>query len=159
MAIGLPDINLIFKGLAASAIQRSERGIVACILKDDTEGGQRLATYESIIDIDFENWSETNYGFLKLVFEGGPVRVIALREKTASANLSAALKELMYCLPIISAGTAGIMRRPAPACPALICRKKGVLSAAAAYGRRDSACPWRAFGGVMGSKISPSITM
>ena len=108
MAIGLPDINLIFKGLAASAIQRSERGIVACILKDDTEGGQRLATYESIIDIDFENWSETNYGFLKLVFEGGPVRVIALREKTASANLSAALKELMYlrwnylCYPEIS---------------------------------------------------------
>lgn len=96
MALGLPNITIIFKGLAASAIERSERGIVACILKDDTEGGQRLSTYESVIDIDFEHWTEANYGFLKLIFAGGPVRVIVLREKTESANLSAALKELMY---------------------------------------------------------------
>ena len=96
MALGLPNITIIFKGLASSAIERSERGIVACILKDDTEGGQRMSTYESVIDIDFEHWTEANYGFLKLIFAGGPVRVIALREKTASANLSSALKELMY---------------------------------------------------------------
>ena len=80
MALGLPNITIIFKGLASSAIERSERGIVACILKDDTEGGQRLSTYESVIDIDFEHWTEANYGFLKLIFAGGPVRVIALRE-------------------------------------------------------------------------------
>lgn len=96
MALGLPNITITFKGLAASAIERSERGIVACILKDDTEGGQRLAVYESIIDIDFEHWTEANYGFLKLVFEGGPVKVLALREKTDSPNLQTALKELMY---------------------------------------------------------------
>lgn len=96
MALGLPNITIIFKGLASSAIERSERGIVACILKDDTEGGQRMSTYESVIDIDFEHWTEANYGFLKLIFAGGPVRVIALREKTASANLPSALKELMY---------------------------------------------------------------
>ena len=33
MALGLPNITIIFKGLASSAIERSERGIVACILK------------------------------------------------------------------------------------------------------------------------------
>ena len=42
MALGLPNITIIFKGLAASAIERSERWIVAWIIKDDTEGGQRL---------------------------------------------------------------------------------------------------------------------
>lgn len=108
MSIGLPNITIIFKGLANSAIERSERGIVACILKDDTEGGERLSVYESIIDIDFEHWTEANYGYLKLIFEGGPVRVLVIREKTASANLGTALKELMYlrwnylCYPDIS---------------------------------------------------------
>lgn len=108
MSIGLPNITIIFKGLANSAIERSERGIVACILKDDTEGGERLSVYESIIDIDFEHWTEANYGYLKLIFEGGPVRVLAIREKSAAADVSAALKELMYlrwnylCYPDIS---------------------------------------------------------
>ena len=108
MALGLPNITIIFKGLAASAIERSERGIVACIVKDDTEGGQRLSVYESILDIDFEHMTEANYGYLKLLFEGGPVRVIVLRESAESPNLAAALKELMYlrwnylCYPDIS---------------------------------------------------------
>ena len=108
MALGLPNITIIFKGLAASAIERSERGIVACIIKDDTEGGQRLSVYESILDIDFEHMTEANYGYLKLLFEGGPVRVIVLRESAESPNLAAALKELMYlrwnylCYPDIS---------------------------------------------------------
>ena len=108
MALGLPNITIIFKGLAASAIERSERGIVVCMIKDDTEGGQRLSVYESILDIDFEHMTEANYGYLKLLFEGGPVRVIVLRESAESPNLAAALKELMYlrwnylCYPDIS---------------------------------------------------------
>ncbi|MFQ8731179.1 MAG: hypothetical protein ACLSAC_12410 [Enterocloster bolteae] len=52
---------------------------MACIIKDDTEGGQRLSVYESILDIDFEHMTEANYGYLKLLFEGGPVVVIVLR--------------------------------------------------------------------------------
>ena len=96
MALGLPNITIIFKGLATSAIERSERGIVACILKDTTEGGKRLSTYESVTDIDFEHWTEANYGYLKLIFEGGPVRVHVIREGTAegAGNLNNALKEL-----------------------------------------------------------------
>ncbi len=106
--LGLPVLNMVFKGLAASAIVRSARGIVLIILKDDTETGKRLSVYGSITDIDFENWTETNYEYLKLVFEGAPSQVIALRESTTSANISAALKELKYlrwnygCYPEIS---------------------------------------------------------
>lgn len=108
MALGLPVLNMVFQGLAASAIERSERGIVACILKDDTESGNRISVYDSVLDVDFENWSETNYGFMKLIFEGAPRRVIAVREKTASANLASALKEMKwlrwnyFCYPEIS---------------------------------------------------------
>lgn len=94
MSLGLPNITIIFKGLAASAIERSERGIVVCILKDGTEGGKRLSVYESVTDIDFEHWTEANYNFMKLVFEGGPVRVLVIREGATEGNISNVLKEL-----------------------------------------------------------------
>lgn len=37
-SIGLPKIDIIFKGIGASAIKRGTRGAAALILKDDTEG-------------------------------------------------------------------------------------------------------------------------
>lgn len=107
--MGLPEIIIKFKGLAVSAIARSARGIVAVLLIDDTEGGKELNVYNSITDIDFENWTETNYGYLKLIFEGSPVSVIALRQKTADKNINKALtkfKDLIwnyFCFPGIGA--------------------------------------------------------
>ena len=38
--MGLPEINIMFKTKGLTAIKRSERGIVAVILKDDTEIGR-----------------------------------------------------------------------------------------------------------------------
>ena len=94
MSIGLPVISLEFKSLAASIIERSERGIVAVLLLDDTEGGEELNTYKSITDIDFEKWTEDNYNYLKMIFTGGASKVIALRQKTTAKNVSEALKKL-----------------------------------------------------------------
>lgn len=39
MAVTLPKINIIFKQLATSFIQRSERGIAILVVRDDTDGG------------------------------------------------------------------------------------------------------------------------
>lgn len=92
--MGLPEILITFKTKGLSAIQRSERGIVAVILHDDTEGGEKLTVYKSITEVDFSKWTERNYEYLKLIYEGVPYRVIAYRMKTEDTNYLAALKEL-----------------------------------------------------------------
>lgn len=92
--MGLPEINIIFKTKGLTAIKRSARGIVACILKDDTEGGSALNVYKSILDVDFAHYTQRNYEYLKLIYEGGPSKVIVARVKTDAADLAAPLKVL-----------------------------------------------------------------
>lgn len=62
--MGLPEIKIIFETKGLSAIERSERGIVAVILKDDTEGGQPVSIYKSILDVDFSQFTQRNYEYL-----------------------------------------------------------------------------------------------
>lgn len=94
MALGLPEINIVFKTKGTTAVARSARGIVACILKDDTAGGQALNTYKSVADIDFTQFTEANYDFLKLIYEGSPTMVIVIRIATTQTNYNTALKKL-----------------------------------------------------------------
>ena len=92
--MGLPEINIIFKTKGLTAIQRSERGIVAVILKDDTEGGQPVSIYKSILDVDFSQFTQRNYEYLKLLYEGGPYKVIVVKVPTNVESLSPWLKKL-----------------------------------------------------------------
>lgn len=74
--MGLPSINIVFKELAASAIQRGERGIVALLLKDTTG----LGTYEILSATDIPaGISADNKKQIELALMGGanaPLRVI-----------------------------------------------------------------------------------
>ena len=90
----MPEINIIFKTKGLTAIQRSERGIVAVILKDDTEGGQPVSIYKSILDVDFSQFTQRNYEYLKLLYEGGPYKVIVVKVPTTTESLSPWLKKL-----------------------------------------------------------------
>ena len=90
----LPQIVIEFKSKAQSVIARSERGIVAVILKDDTEGAPAFKIYKSLADVDFTKMSETNYDYMKLIFEGAPYKVFAVTIPTASEDYTAALKTL-----------------------------------------------------------------
>lgn len=92
--MNLPKIIIEFKNKAQSVIQRSERGIVAIILKDDTEGAEPFKIYKSLNDIEFTKMSETNYQYMKLVFAGAPYKVIAVTIPSASENYTEALKTL-----------------------------------------------------------------
>lgn len=92
--MGLPQINIIFKTKGLTAIKRSERGIVAVILKDDTEVGNAFAVYKSILDVDFSTFTQRNYEYLKLLYEGNPAKVIVLRVPASVDSLSPALKKL-----------------------------------------------------------------
>lgn len=92
--LGLPSFSMIFRGKAVSAIERSARGIVACILKDDTAGGKELNLYRQVDAVDFAHWSEENYGYLKLIFAGAPSAVLVLRIPASAEHYADGLKKL-----------------------------------------------------------------
>lgn len=94
MSLGLPEINIIFKTKGVTAVERSARGIVVCVLKDDTEGGKAFNVYKSITDVDFTHYTEVNYKLLKLIYEGTPSKVIVIRLATTAANYSEALTKI-----------------------------------------------------------------
>lgn len=93
MSMGLPSFNFVFQSKGVSAIERSARGIVAVILRDDTEG-QEQNVYNKIDEIDFTQWTEENYNYLKLIYEGAPSRVIAMRISTSVETYNDILRKL-----------------------------------------------------------------
>jgi Phage tail sheath C-terminal domain/Phage tail sheath protein subtilisin-like domain len=74
--VGLPQVNIIFKELAVSAIQRGERGIVALLLKDAAAVGE----YEILSATDIPAaLSADNKKQIELALLGGvnaPLRVL-----------------------------------------------------------------------------------
>lgn len=92
--LGLPSFSMIFQGKAVSAIERSARGIVAVVLKDDTAGGKDVSTYKKLDAVDFTHWTEENYGYLKLIFDGMPSMVIAVRLSANAESFLPALTKL-----------------------------------------------------------------
>lgn len=94
MSIGLPTINVVFKTNGTTAIERSARGIVACIVKDDTKGGAEQNVYHNMTDIDFIHYTEENFDFLKLIYEGNPTALIVIRMAGDATDYMPALKKL-----------------------------------------------------------------
>lgn len=94
MALGLPSFNFVFQGKGVSAIERSARGIVAVVLRDDTVTDVEQYVYNKVDDVDFTDWTETNYNYLKLIYEGAPTTVIAMRIGTSVESYTAVLKKL-----------------------------------------------------------------
>lgn len=90
--MGLPVINIKFQEKAVSAIERSQRGIVAIIVKDDTVTDNSLV-YTSIDDIT-QSWSATNLTAIKQAFLGTPNKVLVERIATTDGDLTNALVRL-----------------------------------------------------------------
>ena len=90
----LPKIIIEFKSKAQSVITRSERGIVAVILKDDTEGAEPFKTYKSLSDVDFTKMSEDNYNYMKLIFQSAPYKVMVVTIPTTEESISKSLEKL-----------------------------------------------------------------
>lgn len=113
--MGLPEININFQSLAVSAVERSQRGIVALILKDDTVITFTEKIYNSITDVLATDWTATNLQYIKDAFLGNPSKVIVERLAVIAADYSAALAVLALkrwnylAVPgIITAGVAAI---------------------------------------------------
>ncbi|MED5017930.1 phage tail sheath C-terminal domain-containing protein [Paenibacillus chibensis] len=84
MAIGLPTIDIIFKKLAATLVTRSASGIVALIVKDDTDSTHAVKEYTSVLQIDATKFTMSNVQYIKDVFLGGAAKVIVAPVATDS---------------------------------------------------------------------------
>lgn len=91
--MGLPEILINFKTQGATAIERSARGIVALILKDDT-GSFDTKVYKSIDKIDAADWTADNKDYIEKAFMGTPSQVIVERIATTDADYSKGLERL-----------------------------------------------------------------
>ena len=90
--MGLPKILIEFKTLAETFITRSERGIVAVILKDNSNTTE-THTYSKESEITKSHFTASNLAFLSLVFMGNPSKVIVERVST-DGDISTALERL-----------------------------------------------------------------
>lgn len=75
--MGLPEINIIFKKLAADLIQRSERGIACLVLKDGTKDPD-IRTYKLVTEVNEEDYTEENIKLIKECFLPAPRKVIVI---------------------------------------------------------------------------------
>lgn len=91
--MGLPEINFSFQSLSVSAIQRSERGIVSLILKDDT-GTFDTKEYKNVTEIETTDWTAENKDYIEKAFLGVPSKVIVERLDTLDADYNVALTRL-----------------------------------------------------------------
>jgi hypothetical protein len=90
--MGLPQIIIQFKTLAETLVSRSERGIVAVILKDNTSTFD-TKTYTKESEIVKSHYTTTNLAFLSQVFLGNPSAVIVERIGT-DGNIDTVLERL-----------------------------------------------------------------
>jgi hypothetical protein len=91
--MGLPEINIEFKGKAVSAVQRSALGIVALILKDDTPSF-KTKEYKSVEDIKDTDFTTENVDYIKKTFLGIPSKVIVEVIPPTAKDYTDALKRL-----------------------------------------------------------------
>ena len=80
--MGLPEILIEFKAKAETAVRRSENGIVAVILRDDTKTGEGNLSYKYQTAADYgvaSAWNSTNRKYLNLAFAGSPKNVLVER--------------------------------------------------------------------------------
>lgn len=82
--MGLPEISIMFKGLAAKAIQRSKRGVVSIIIRDTKAKSMILNGVEEVpAPVAME---AKNIKFINQIFDGGCRKVIV--EVVAPEELS-----------------------------------------------------------------------
>lgn len=91
--MGLPEIRIEFVGKAVSAIQRSRLGIVALILKDDTQTADTVV-YNSIEEVTPSTWDADNVDYIQKAFMGMPSKVIVERLPSTATDYNAALTRL-----------------------------------------------------------------
>lgn len=95
MSIGLPNINITFSKLAATAVTRSERGIVCMVVKDDTQSSETVKTYDYLSDVTKSDYTAENYRAINDCFKATPNKVIVVKIAT-SKEFNDAVKRIDF---------------------------------------------------------------
>lgn len=92
--VGLPNIDIVFKQKAVTAVLRSERGILAILVADEkqTEGVKRF-TYKRGADVSDKDYSAENYTAIKRAFDVAVNKVHVFRY-ASTAELTDVFKEV-----------------------------------------------------------------
>lgn len=92
--MGLPEIDIAFRSKSVTAIKRSAMGIVALILRDETNtAANTVVTVKSVEDLKTTDWTEANYDYINKTLLGTPSKVVVLRVGI-EAELTENLKKL-----------------------------------------------------------------
>ena len=108
--MGLPKILIEFKTLAETMIARSERGIVALILTDNSNSALSYS-FSSESEVVKSHFTTLNNSYIHLAFLGSPAKVLVERVTTGS-TLSDALARLTnkkwsyLAVPVLEEGDA-----------------------------------------------------
>ena len=96
MAVKMPSIEVIFKQLAGSLIERSERSIAILIIKDDTDKTFQYKKYKDAIEADEDKglYTKDNLRYIKDVLIWGVMECHVLRIDAEQGKLAEALKIL-----------------------------------------------------------------
>ncbi|OHW62908.1 phage tail sheath protein [Andreesenia angusta] len=87
--IGLPKIDILFKGLGVSAVQRGSKGTAVLIVKDDTDKTFTFARYTSAADLttsESAKYTAENLGYIKDCLEGTPKEIVVARMNATAVN-------------------------------------------------------------------------
>lgn len=82
----LPNIDVTFKQLAGTLIERSERGIAILIIRDDTSKGPEYKEYKNIVEAekDGSKYATANLQYIRDIFNFALNKVAVVRvDKTA----------------------------------------------------------------------------
>lgn len=92
--VGLPNIDIVFKQKAVTAVLRSERGILAILVSDEkqTEGVKRF-TYKRGADVSDKDYSAENYTAIKRAFDVAVNKVHVFRY-ASTVELNDVFKEV-----------------------------------------------------------------
>ena len=88
-----PEISVIFKTLATTAIQRSALGILCIILKDETQT-EKVVTIKTIDDLDETKWEEKSIKLIKLAMQTYSPNKIIVRVQGSSEQIADCLKDV-----------------------------------------------------------------
>lgn len=85
MAVTLPKINITFEQLAASFIQRSERGVAILIIRDATAGGDGYTAYTDLTELSSAPYTAANLQAVNDAMTFGPLRTGVAKVGVAGA--------------------------------------------------------------------------
>ncbi len=88
-----PELSVIFKTLATTAIQRSALGILCIILKDKTQT-EKIVKIKTIDDLDKSKWEAKSLNLIKLAMQTYSPNKIIVRVQGASEQMADCLKDI-----------------------------------------------------------------